>query len=145
MSTLGPCPGRPSVPLQPGRPAPRKRLAAALAPLGVAAVLLGPGAPRAGASSPDAWRAYDREVRTACLKATQLLQPRILGERIDVPVADPSASGNTLLISAFLIEGRYPQAHMGGQIGRDLCLFEQRTRRVTVGGAENLDRPRPRP
>ncbi|MEB3335751.1 MAG: hypothetical protein VKP70_12295 [Cyanobacteriota bacterium] len=128
-----------------GRPARQDRLAAVLSPLGMAVVLLGPGAPPAGASSPEAWRAYDREVRSACLKATGLLQPRILGERIDVPVAEGSQSGNTLLISAFLVEGRYPQAHMGGKTGRDLCLFEQRTRRATVGGAEHLDRPRPTP
>jgi hypothetical protein len=145
MSKLGAFLGQPSVPVQPGRPAPGNRLAGALAPLGVAVVLLGPGALRAGASSPDAWRAYDREVRSACLKATRLLQPRILGDRIDVPVADASPSGLTPIISAFLIEGRYPQAHMGGKMGRDLCLFEQRTRRATVGGAEPLDRPRPKP
>jgi hypothetical protein len=108
-------------------------------------LLLGLAAPRAGASSPDAWRAYDREVRSACLKASRLLQPRVLGDRVDVPVADVSAGGISLIISALLLEGRYPQAHMRGQSGRELCLFEQRTRRATVAPAELLDRPRPKP
>ena len=107
-------------------------------------LLLGVAAPRAVASSPDAWRAYDQEVRTACLKASRLLQPRVLGERVDVPVAAPSPTGNTPLISALLLEGRYPQAHMGGQKGRELCLFEQRTRRASLAEADNLDKPRPK-
>jgi hypothetical protein len=118
---------------------------AGLARLAGLVLLLGVTAPRAGASSPDAWRAYDREVRTACLKASRLLQPRVLGERVDVPVADGAATGNTLLISSLLLEGRYPQAHMAGQKGRELCLFEQRTRRASVAEADNLDKPRPKP
>ncbi|MFM7169902.1 MAG: hypothetical protein ACKOYH_03480 [Cyanobium sp.] len=85
-------------------------------------------APPAGASSPAAWRAYDQEVRSACLKASRLVQPRVMGERIDVPVADVS-----------------PKAHRAGRKGRELCLFEQRTRQATVGVAEALDRPRPNP
>jgi hypothetical protein len=108
-------------------------------------LLLGMGAPRAKASSPDAWRAYDAEVRMACVKASRLLQPRTLGERIDVPVADVSSSGITMLISAILIAGRYPHTPMQGQTGRELCLFEQRTRRATVAPADQLDRPRPQP
>jgi hypothetical protein len=121
-------------------------------PLAVGWVRLGAGllclaalASPALASSPDAWRAYDREVRTACLNATGLRQARVVGERVDVPVADLSLDGSTLLISALLLEGRFPQPHMGGQKGRELCLFEQRTRKATVATAESLDRPRPKP
>lgn len=102
-------------------------------------------APQAWASSPDAWRAYDREVRTACLKASRLFQPRALGERLDVPVADVSPEGHTALISALLIEGRDPQASLQSRKRRELCLFEQRTRRATLSDAEFLDRPRPKP
>jgi hypothetical protein len=74
--------------------------------MGSVVLLLGMGAPRAKASSPDAWLAYDAEVRRACQKASRLLQPRALGKRIDVPVADVSSSGITMLISAILIAGR---------------------------------------
>ena len=107
--------------------------------------LLGVMATPASASSPEAWKAYDREVRSACLQASRLAQPRVLGTRMDVPVADVTPSGGTLLISAVLMEGTHPQAHMGGRKGRELCLFEQRTRRATVADAEALDRPRPNP
>ena len=130
--------------ISPWRPEPRRRLAAGLAAVGSVVLLLGMGAPRAKASSPDAWRAYDGEVRRACVKVSRLLQPRALGERIDVPVADVSSSGITMLISAILIAGRYPHAPMQGQTGRELCLFEQRTRRATVAPADQLDRPLPK-
>jgi hypothetical protein len=123
--------------ISPWRPEPRRRLAAGLAPAGSVVLLLGMGAPRA--------RAYDGEVRRACLKASRLLQTRALGQRIDVPVADVSSSGITMLISAILIAGRYTHAPMQGQTGRELCLFEQRTRRATVAPADQLDRPRPQP
>jgi hypothetical protein len=111
----------------------------------MASLLLGMVAPAVRASSPGAWKAYDLEVRAACLKASRLSGARVLGERVDVPVADRSRDGVTLLISALLMEGRYPQAHMKSQKGRELCLFEQRTRRGTVAEAEFLDRPRPKP
>lgn len=111
----------------------------------LAALLLVAAAPQALASSPDAWKAYDQNVRSACKAASRLRQPRVLGERIDVPVAIPSPDGGTPLISALLLEGPYPQPHMRGQMGRELCLFDQRTRRASVGDADHLDRPRPKP
>lgn len=107
--------------------------------------LLGLMAAPVRASRPAAWRAYDLEVRSACLKASRLAQARVLGERIDVPVAGGTPTGSTLLISALLLQGTYPQAHMGGRKGRELCLFEQRIRRATVAEAEFLDGPRPNP
>lgn len=107
--------------------------------------LLGLMAAPVRASRPAAWRAYDLEVRSACLKASRLAQARVLGERIDVPVAGGTPTGSTLLISALLLQGTYPQAHMGGRKGRELCLFEQRNRRATVAEAESLDGPRPNP
>jgi hypothetical protein len=125
---LHPCPPRPIRPASGWR-----RLA-------LAAVLLAMAAPRAMASSPDAWKAYDQEVRSACQKASRLQQPKVLGKRVDVPVANVSPDGGTLLISALLMEGRHPQPHMQGHKGRELCLFEQRTRRATVGEADTLDR-----
>jgi len=112
-------PQRPSV----QQPSSQGRGIAALAGLAGVVLLLGVTAPRAGASSPDAWRAYDQEVRTACLKASRLSQTRVLGGRVDVPVADPPPAF-TPMISALLLEGRYPQPHMAGQKGRELCLFE---------------------
>jgi hypothetical protein len=108
-------------------------------------LLLGLALPPALASSPAAWRDYDREVRAACLQASRLRQPRVLGERVDVPVADRTPNGGTLLISALLLEGRWSQPAPRGQTGRELCVFEQRTRRATVADADALAQPRPKP
>jgi hypothetical protein len=74
--------------ISPWRPEPYCRLAAGLAAVGNLVLLLGMGAPRAKASSPDAWRAYDGELRRACLKASRLLQPWALGERTATQVKD---------------------------------------------------------
>ncbi|MFN9645529.1 MAG: hypothetical protein ACK6BG_10530 [Cyanobacteriota bacterium] len=110
-----------------------------------AALWLLSAAPRLWASSPEAWQAYDREVRSACLKASGLLQPRVLGDRVDVSAAVASPNGITPLISALLLEGHSPQAHMRGQLGRELCLFDQRTRKASVAEANALTKPRPKP
>jgi hypothetical protein len=116
-----------------------------LARAGGLLLLLGLALPPALASSPAAWRDYDREVRAACLQASRLRQARVLGERVDVPVADRTPDGGTLLISALLLEGRWSQPAPRGQTGRELCLFEQRTRRATVADADALAQPRAKP
>ena len=89
--------------------------------------------PLARASSPAAWKAYDLEVRQACLKASGLQGARVMGQRVDVP---------ELSTSVVLLVGRNPQVPVGGQASRELCLFTQNGRRAVVTGAEPLDRPR---
>lgn len=94
--------------------------------------LLGLLVPLARASSPAAWKAYDLEVRQACLKASGLKGAKVMGQRVDVP---------ELSISMVLLAGRNPQ-DLGGQDSRELCLFTQNGRRAVVVVAEPLDRPR---
>ena len=81
------------------------------------------------ASSPDAWRAYDRQVRTACVAASRLAAARVKGKRVDVLDLD---------ISALLLEGTYPQPHMRGQKGLELYLFERRSGRAKVADGDRL-------
>jgi len=81
------------------------------------------------ASSPQAWSAYDRQVRTACVAASGLAAVRVKGQRVDLP---------GLGLSALLLEGTYPQPHMGGQKGLELCLVEQRSGRASVAEADRL-------
>jgi hypothetical protein len=88
--------------------------------------------PLARASSPAAWKAYDLEVRQACLKASGLKGAKVMGQRVDVP---------ELSTSVLLLVGRNPQ-DLGGQARRELCLFTQNGRRAVVVVAEPLDRPR---
>lgn len=96
---------------------PWRLLALLLFPLMASAML------PARASSPEAWAAYDRQVRAACLRASGLKTVRILGQRIDL---------STLGLSTFLLEGVYPQPHMQRMQGRELCVYEQRSGRAEV-------------
>ena len=84
------------------------------------------------ASSPQAWSAYDRQVRTACVSASGLAAVRVKGQRVDLP---------GLGLSALLLEGTYPQPHMRGQKGLELCLVEQRSGRASVAEADRLIGP----
>ena len=84
------------------------------------------------ASSPAAWAAYDARVRAACRAATTLVGAVERGDRLDLP--GPA-------LSVFLLEGRYRQAHLQGQRGLELCVFEQSTGRASVVGADRFYGP----
>ena len=99
-------------------------------------VLLGVAA-MSSASTPEAWKSFDEEVIKACLGASQLSQARPAGARVDFD--------DQLGYSALLISGRYPQPHLHGHPGRELCLFDRRTRRAVVSSADGLMAPRKAP
>jgi hypothetical protein len=94
---------------------------------GVPAALLG-GA--ALASTPQAWKAYDAEVLKACLAASSLRNAHATGQRVDFDDA--------VGYSALLLAGSYPQPHMKNRSGRELCLFDRRTRTATVSEADAI-------
>jgi hypothetical protein len=85
------------------------------------------GAP---ASTPQSWSAYDQEVIRACVAASALQEARPAGERVDFD--------DRVGYSALLLSGRYPQPHMNHQPGRELCLFDKRTRTAAVTDADAL-------
>ncbi|MEB3165395.1 MAG: hypothetical protein VKO65_01860, partial [Cyanobacteriota bacterium] len=125
-----PCPLPHSPGTQPSasaRSAARRSGVPGLAGLLLAAMALAGGA--AQASTPQAWSAYDRQVRTACVAASGLAAVRVRGLRIDLPA---------LGLSSLLLEGRYPQPHMNGRPGLELCVFEQRSGRAVVAEADSL-------
>ena len=128
-----PCPLPPAPTAEPSaraRSAARRSGVPSLAGLLLAATALAGGP--ALASSPQAWSAYDRQVRTACVAASGLAAVRVKGQRVDLP---------GLGLSALLLEGTYPQPHMGGQKGLELCLVEQRSGRASVAEADRLIGP----
>lgn len=84
------------------------------------------------ASSPQAWAAYGQQVQKACLSASGLRNPRPAGERVDLP--GPADA----LTSALLVEGTYPQPHMAGRRGLELCLYDARSKRARVAEADRL-------
>lgn len=114
--------------MAPARPLPI-RLGASLL-LGLA--LAGAGATPGQASSPQAWEAYGRQVFQACTAASSLRHVRPAGERVDVP----SASGSPT--SVLLLQGIYPQAHMAGKSGLEICLYDGAKRKARVAEADRL-------
>lgn len=82
------------------------------------------------ASSDEAWKAQEQLQRERCLAASQLQSPKLLGQ----PVLFDDSVGYT----ALLIGGRYPQAHMKGTMGRELCLYERKTGKAAISEADSL-------
>jgi hypothetical protein len=93
----------------------------------VAAALM---AGAAQASSPAAWSAHDKEVAAACVKASGLKSAK--------PAGQPMAYDDSVGMTALLITGRYPQAHMKNRTGRVLCLFDRKKSEATVTEADQL-------
>ncbi|RYX96122.1 MAG: hypothetical protein EOO28_08785 [Comamonadaceae bacterium] len=82
------------------------------------------------ASSPAAWSAHDQEVAATCLKASGLKNARVAG----APMVFDDRTAKTVLV----ISGRYPQPHMKNRAGRELCLFDRKTREAFVTEADQI-------
>ncbi len=81
------------------------------------------------ASSADAWAAHRQMVAAACIRASGLVDARLVGSAI--------AFDDSLATSAALIAGRYPQAPLAGKEGLSLCLFDRRSRSAQAAPADN--------
>lgn len=103
------------------------RLSAALLGLALVAAAL-----PARASSPQAWNAYGQQMLKACLAASGLRSPKPAGERVDLP------GRGDALTSALLLQGAYPQPHLAGRRGLELCLYDARSKQARVAGADQL-------
>ena len=79
---------------------------------------------QAQASSPDAWAAYDKKVLASCLKASGLKDPK--------PVGTAAQFDDRVGYTALLLQGQYPQKHMKGATGTELCLYRKKTRTAFV-------------
>ena len=105
--------------------------------LGTTALLVVVVTSAARASTTDAWKAYGQQVLRACSAASTLRQPRPAGDRLDLPGENGSQ------FSVLMLEGTYPQVHMAGRRGLELCLYNARSQKVRVIEAEGLVRKRP--
>jgi len=81
-------------------------------------------ASQAQASSPDAWAAYDKAVLASCTKASALKNAK--------PVGNPAQFDDRVGFTALLLQGQYPQKHMKGQQGTELCLYNKQTKTAYV-------------
>ncbi|WRH91625.1 hypothetical protein RCC30_24245 [Pseudomonas fluorescens] len=79
---------------------------------------------QAHASSPDAWTAYDKTVLASCTKASGLKNAK--------PVGAPAQFDDRVGYTAVLLQGQYPQKHMKGQQGTELCLYNKKSKTAFV-------------
>ena len=81
-------------------------------------------ASQAQASSPDAWAAFDKAVLASCTKASGLKAAK--------PVGSPAQFDDRVGYTAVLLQGQYPQKHMKGQQGSELCLYNKQSKTAFV-------------
>ncbi|MFW9267725.1 hypothetical protein J3P80_04585 [Pseudomonas sp. D2-30] len=76
------------------------------------------------ASSSDAWAAYDKKVLASCVKASGLKNAE--------PVGTAAQFDDRVGYTALLLQGQYPQKHMNGATGTELCLYRKKTKTAVV-------------
>ncbi|MGE8066503.1 hypothetical protein [Pseudomonas sp. NPDC089569] len=79
---------------------------------------------QAHASSPDAWAAYDKAVLASCTKASGLKDAK--------PVGNAAQFDDRVGYTALLLQGVYPQKHMKGAQGTELCLYNKQNKTAYV-------------
>lgn len=79
------------------------------------------------ASSEQAWNKHDQEIKTACIKASQLKNAKV--------VSNIMLFEDRVGYSALLIQGKYPQAHMKNKIGQELCLWDKTSKKAYLSEA----------
>jgi hypothetical protein len=93
-------------------------------------------ASQAQASSPDAWAAYDKTVLASCTKASGLKNAK--------PVGNAAQFDDRVGYTALLLQGQYPQKHMKGQQGTELCLYNKKSKTSFVTEWDSI-RPTAKP
>ncbi|MGN8276217.1 hypothetical protein [Pseudomonas sp. SMN5] len=91
-------------------------------------------AAQAHASSPNTWAAYDKAVLASCIKTSGLKNAE--------PVGTAAQFDDRVGYTALLLQGQYPQKHMKGATGTELCLYHKKTRTAHVTEWDSI-RPAP--
>lgn len=96
-------------------------------------ICLGALATQAQASSSDAWAAFDKAVLTSCTKASGLKNAK--------PVGKAAQFDDRVEYTALLLQGQYPQKHMKGQQGTELCLYNKKSKTAYVTEWDSIRPP----
>ena len=91
------------------------------------------GSAPAWASTAEAWQAHHPQVRGA--------SPKTPGMRHVSAGGAVLPKDHEVGYSALLLQGRYPQPHMQGRQGRELCLYRRATGKASVSEADALLKP----
>ncbi|UMZ10995.1 hypothetical protein I9018_26490 [Pseudomonas sp. MPFS] len=78
----------------------------------------------AHASSDQAWAELEQAMQRACIQASGLKNPKLLG--------NSAQFDDQVGYSALLLQGQYPQKHMQGRSGIELCLYHRSSRKAVV-------------
>lgn len=105
-------------------------------PITLSLLFLSALASQAHASSPDAWAAYDKTVLASCTKAS--------GLKNATPVGNAAQFDDRVGYTALLLQGQYPQKHMKGQQGTELCLYNKKSKTAFVTEWDSI-RPTAKP
>ncbi|WLH13675.1 hypothetical protein PSH58_04760 [Pseudomonas hefeiensis] len=81
-------------------------------------------AAQAHASSPEAWAIHDKAVLASCIKASGLKNAE--------PVGTAAQFDDRVGYTALLLQGQYPQEHMKGATGTELCLYRKKSKTAYV-------------
>lgn len=90
-------------------------------------------ATQAHASSPDTWAAFDKAVIASCTKASGLKGAK--------PVGNAAQFDDRVGYTALLLQGQYPQKHMKGQQGTELCLYNKKSKTAFVTEWDSIRSP----
>ena len=81
-------------------------------------------ATQAPATTPDPGAAYNKAVLASCTKASGLANAK--------PVGTAAQFDDRVGYTALLLQGQYPQKHMKGQQGTELCLYNKKSKTAYV-------------
>lgn len=81
-------------------------------------------ATQAQASSANAWAAHDKVALESCIRSSGLKDAK--------PVGTPAQFDDRVGYTAILMQGQYPQKHMKGRQGTELCLFNSKSKAAFV-------------
>ncbi|MCK1791824.1 hypothetical protein [Pseudomonas violetae] len=90
-------------------------------------------ATQAQASSSDAWAAFDKAVLASCTKASGLKNAK--------PIGSAAQFDDRVEYTALLLQGQYPQKHMKGQQGTELCLYNKKSKTAYVTEWDSIRPP----
>jgi hypothetical protein len=84
---------------------------------------------QASASSPDAWKAFDKTLVDSCVAASSLKNAK--------PAGTPAMFDDSVGYSALLIKGQYKQAFMKNKTGTELCLYDRKNKKALITEWDN--------
>ena len=85
---------------------------------------------QASASSPDAWKAFDKTLVDSCVAASSLKNPK--------PAGASAMFDDSVGYSALLIKGQYKQAFMKNKTGTELCLYDRKNKKALITEWDNV-------